>query len=118
MALALLRRRRSKAALAEAAGLSVPLPEGAGAVAREIVDPMGSPMPGADVTVTALDTHRVAARGTTDPYGYFVAVLPPGRYSLLAAAEGLQPHRETVEVGPTGAGPAERVWLPRSEGRR
>jgi hypothetical protein len=66
MALALLRRRRSKAALAEAAGLSVPLPEGAGAVAREIVDPMGSPMAGVDVTVTALDTHRVAARGTTD----------------------------------------------------
>lgn len=80
-------------------------------MAREIVDPMGSPMPGADVTVTALDTHRVAARGMTDPYGYFVAVLPPGRYSLMAAAEGLQPHRETVEVGPSGSAPAERVWL-------
>ncbi|MER6124583.1 YceI family protein [Streptomyces sp. NPDC001795] len=111
MALALLRRRRTKSASAAAAGLSLPLPPGAGAVAREVVDPMGSPMAAADVTVTALDTHRVAARGTTDPYGYFCAALPPGRYSVLIAAEGLQPHRETVEAMAGAAAPVERIWL-------
>ncbi|WP_030897256.1 MULTISPECIES: YceI family protein [unclassified Streptomyces] len=111
MALALLRRRRLKGASAAAAGLALPLPSGAGAVAREVVDPMGTPLGAADVTVTALDTHRVAARGTTDPYGYFVAALPPGRYSLMIAAEGLQPHRETVEIPAGVSTPTERVWL-------
>ncbi|GGY42148.1 YceI family protein [Streptomyces djakartensis] len=111
MALALLRRRRLKGASAAAAGLALPLPSGAGAVAREVVDPMGTPLAAADVTVTALDTHRVAARGTTDPYGYFVAALPPGRYSLMIAAEGLQPHRETIELPAGASTPTERVWL-------
>ncbi|SOD91333.1 YceI family protein [Streptomyces sp. Ag109_G2-15] len=111
MALALLRRRRPKGASAEAAGLSLPLPYGAGAVGREVVDPMGSPMAAADVTVTALDTHRVVARGTTDPYGFFLAALPPGQYSLLIVTEGLQPHRETVGIVAGTAAPTERVWL-------
>ncbi|MFJ9350557.1 hypothetical protein [Streptomyces sp. NPDC101237] len=31
-----------------------------------MLDPTGSPLATADVTVTALDTHRVVARGTTD----------------------------------------------------
>ncbi|MFD7712065.1 YceI family protein [Streptomyces sp. NPDC059785] len=111
MALALLRRRRPKGASAGAAGLSLPLPHGAGALGREVVDPMGEPMGAADVTVTALDTQRVAARGTTDPYGFFLATLPPGRYSLMISAEGLQPHRETVDVVAGTAAPAERVRL-------
>ncbi|GAA3792878.1 YceI family protein [Streptomyces chiangmaiensis] len=111
MALALLRLRRPKGASAAAAGLSLPLPQGAGALAREVVDPMGSPMAAADVTVTALDTHRVAARGTTDPYGFFLAALPPGQYSLLIVAEGLQPHRETLEIVPGTTVAGERIWL-------
>ncbi|MBX7547791.1 YceI family protein [Streptomyces sp. NPDC004232] len=111
MAFALLRRRRPKGAPAEAAGLSLSLPSGAGGVGREVVDPMGSPMAAADVTVTALDTHRVVARGTTDPYGFFLAALPPGQYSLLIAAEGLRPHRETVAIAAGAAAPTERVWL-------
>lgn len=115
MALALLRRRWHKSTSAAAAGLALPLPSGAGAVAREVVDPMGSPLAAADVTVTALDTHRVAARGTTDPYGYFLAALPPGRYSLLIAAEGLRPHRETIEIGADTSTPTERVWLQPAE---
>ncbi|OIK00931.1 hypothetical protein BIV25_07400 [Streptomyces sp. MUSC 14] len=70
-----------RAAPAEAAGPSLSLPSDAGGVGREVVDPMGSPMAAADVTVTALDTRRVVAPGTTDPYGFFLAALPPGRYS-------------------------------------
>lgn len=121
MALALLRRRRPKRGSGVGAtGVSLPLPPGAGAISREVVDPMGQPMGGAEVTVTALGTHRVVARGTTDPYGYFLAVLPPARYSLMIAAEGLHPHRETVDVvaGPAEPGgqvrlqPARRLELP------
>ncbi|EFL36072.1 YceI family protein [Streptomyces viridochromogenes DSM 40736] len=111
MALALLRRRWLKGTPAAAAGLALPLPSGAGAVTREVVDPMGTPLAAADVTVTALDTHRVAARGITDPYGYFLAALPPGRYSLMIAAQGLQPHRETIEISMGVPTPTERVWL-------
>ncbi len=88
-----------------------PVPAGAGVVVREVLDPVNEPMGGADVTVTELRTHRAAARGTTDPYGFFMAVLPPGDYSLLIVAEGLEPHRETIAVA-AGAGLApERVWL-------
>ncbi|UIX29127.1 YceI family protein [Streptomyces sp. GQFP] len=108
MAFALLRRRRSKVA---GAGLALPLPPGAGALGCEVLDPLGQPMGGADVTVSAVDIHHVMARGTTDPYGFFLAVLPPGRYSLMVAAEGLTPHRETVEVVGDTALPAERIQL-------
>jgi polyisoprenoid-binding protein YceI len=87
------------------------VPDGAGVVVREVLDPVNQPMGSADVTVTELRSHRVAARGTTDPYGYFTAVLPPGTYSVLIMAEGLEPHRETVEVVADGALAPERVWL-------
>ncbi|MFD9324455.1 YceI family protein [Streptomyces sp. NPDC060065] len=111
MALALLRCLRSKGASADAAGLSLPLPQGAGALGREVLDPMGAAMGAAEVTVTAMDSHRVVARGITDPYGFFLAALPPGRYSLMIAAEGLQPHRETVDVEAGAATPTQRIWL-------
>lgn len=110
MALGLL-RRRLKGASGSAAGRALPVPAGAGVVVREVLDPVNQPMGGAEVTVTELRSHRVAARGTTDPYGFFTAVLPPGHYSLLIVAEGLEPHRETVDVvADTGLSP-ERIWL-------
>ncbi|MGW1400908.1 YceI family protein [Streptomyces sp. NPDC002405] len=111
MALGLLRRRRSHSASGAAPGLSIPLPPGAGAFGCEVVDPMGQPMGGAEVTVTALDSHRVVTHGTTDPYGFFMAALPPGSYSVRTAAEGLSPARETVEIA-AGVAPAPaRVTL-------
>ncbi|MGW1916067.1 YceI family protein [Streptomyces sp. NPDC002076] len=97
MALGLLRRRRSRGA-SGATGLSVPLPAGAGAYGCEVVDPLGQPMGGAEVTVTALDSHRVVTRGTTDPYGLFMVTLPPGSYSVMAVSEGLTPARENVDI--------------------
>ncbi|MEV2213285.1 YceI family protein [Streptomyces sp. NPDC050997] len=104
-------RRHLKRAPAGAAGLTLPVPAGAGAVIVEVLDPLNEPMGAAEVTVTELGSHRVAARGATDPYGYFMAVLPPGSYSLLIVAEGLEPHRETLDiVGDTGPSP-RRVWL-------
>ncbi|MEW2400762.1 YceI family protein [Streptomyces sp. NPDC046862] len=110
MALGLL-RRRLKGASSGAGGRALPVPAGAGVVVREVLDPVNQPMSGAEVTVTELRSHRVAARGTTDPYGFFTAVLPPGNYSVLIVAEGLEPHRETVDVvADTGPAP-QRVWL-------
>ena len=104
-------RRRLKRAPAGAAGLTLPVPAGAGAAVVEVLDPVNEPMGAAEVTVTELRSHRVAARGATDPYGFFMAVLPPGTYSLLIAAEGLEPHRETFDIfADTGPSP-RRVWL-------
>lgn len=98
MVLGLLRRLRPHGASNAAPGLSLPLPAGAGAFGCEAVDVLGQPLGAVEVTVTALDSHRVAARGTTDPYGYYMAALPPGRYSVMLTAEGLSPVRETVDV--------------------
>ncbi|MFF0779657.1 YceI family protein [Streptomyces sp. NPDC003720] len=111
MALGLLRRRRSRDASGTAPGLAVPLPAGAGAYGCEVVDPLGQPMPGAEVTVTALDSHRVVARGTTDPYGLFTAALPPGAYSVMTSAEGLTPARSNVDIAAGAVLPPARVAL-------
>ncbi|MER6624668.1 YceI family protein [Streptomyces sp. NPDC000931] len=111
MALGLLRRRRSRGGPDAAPDLSLPLPAGAGAYGCEVVDPMGQPLGGAEVTVTALDSHRVAAHGTTDPYGLFMAALPPGSYSVMVAAEGLTPARSNVDIAAGAALPPARVTL-------
>ncbi|PAK25287.1 hypothetical protein CJD44_17435 [Streptomyces sp. alain-838] len=81
---------------------------------------MGQPMGGAEVTVSAVESHRVVTRGTTDPNGYFIATLPPGSYSVMTVAEGLSPARETVDITagvaltPTrvGLAPARQLELP------
>jgi polyisoprenoid-binding protein YceI len=104
-------RRRFKNASGGSPGLALPVPAGAGVVVREVLDPVNQPLGGADVTVTELRSHHVAARGTTDPYGLFMAVLPPGAYSVMIAAEGLEPHRETVEVVADAGLLSQRVWL-------
>ncbi|MDX3730897.1 YceI family protein [Streptomyces caniscabiei] len=104
-------RRRLRNAPGGAAGAMFPVPDGAGVVLREVLDPVNQPMAAADVTVTELRSHRVAARGATDPYGFFTAALPPGTYSVLIMAEGLEPHRETVEVTEDTGVARERVWL-------
>jgi polyisoprenoid-binding protein YceI len=111
MAFGLLRRWRSAGTSGAAPALSVPLPDGAGAFACEVVDPTGQPMGGAEVTVTALGNHRTAAQGTTDPYGFFTATLPPGSYSVRMMADGLTPARETVEIAAGAALPPTRVML-------
>ncbi|WP_172624495.1 YceI family protein [Streptomyces griseofuscus] len=111
MALGLLRNRRSRGASGAGSSISVPLPPGAGAFGFEVLDPMGQPMSGAEVTVTALDSHRVATRGTTDPHGYFIATLPPGPYSVMIVAEGLSPAREKLDIAAGAALPTVRIAL-------
>lgn len=109
-------RRRLRHAPGSAAGHAFPVPAGAGVVVREVLDPVSQPLGAADVTVTELRSHQVAARGTTDPYGLFLAALPPGSYSLMVVAEGLEPHRETVEVVADAPLEPQKVWL--QPGRR
>ncbi|MGW2521506.1 YceI family protein [Streptomyces sp. NPDC001617] len=104
-------RRRFRNAPGSAAGLALPVPAGAGVVVREVLDPVSQPLGAADVTVTELRSHQVAARGTTDPYGLFMATLPPGGYSLMVVAQGLEPHRETIEVVADAGLSAQKVWL-------
>ncbi|MGW1610402.1 YceI family protein [Streptomyces sp. NPDC002285] len=113
MPLGLLRSRNSRGSRRPrgAPGVPMPVPAGAGVVGREVVDPVGLPMRGADVTVTAMDSHEVVASGTTDPYGLFFAALPPGRYSLMITAEGLTPHRESLDVAAGVPEPAAQVRL-------
>jgi polyisoprenoid-binding protein YceI len=89
----------------------VPLPAGAGAFSCEVVDPMGQPMGGAEITVTALANQRVVARGTTDPFGLFTVTLPPGSYSVRASAEGLTPTRQNVDITAGVALPPTRLSL-------
>ncbi|MDH6622506.1 polyisoprenoid-binding protein YceI [Streptomyces sp. LBL] len=107
MVLALLRRRRSRSTPSP----SLPLPPGAGSVSRTVLDPTGQPMAGADVAVSSAASHHVVARGITDPYGFFFAALPPGRYSLMITAEGLTPHQETVDVVSGAVLPPEHIQL-------
>ncbi|MFI9777606.1 YceI family protein [Streptomyces sp. NPDC051956] len=97
MPLALFRRSRSGRD-PRGAGLVHPVPQGAGAFHCEVADPMGQPMSGADVTVTRVANGRVVAKVTSDPYGLVFLTLPPGRYGVMIAADGLQPHQQTLDV--------------------
>lgn len=110
MALALFRRSRSGTSRG-GAGFRLPLPVGAGGVSRTVTDPAGQPLGGAAVTVTSIASGRAVLKGGTDPFGLFCAALPPGRYSLMVSAEGLQPHQETVEVVAGQAQQPEHVRL-------
>ncbi|MFJ4030661.1 YceI family protein [Streptomyces griseoluteus] len=86
-------------------------PPGAGRIACEIFDPMGQPLGGADVSVSALGPRQVMVQGMADPYGRYTATLPVGGYTLMVAAEGLSPRAETIEVTAGATTPGLRVEL-------
>ncbi|MGW0791384.1 YceI family protein [Streptomyces sp. NPDC002911] len=98
MVLSLLRGRRSRKASGGGARFALPVPPGAGTVTCEVVDPMGQPLGGAEITVTSQKSARRVAKGTTDLFGMFVAALPPGDYRLLMTAEGMQPSSWTFGI--------------------
>ncbi|MGW6460358.1 YceI family protein [Streptomyces sp. NPDC055078] len=93
----LLRRRRGNTGGGGASGHGwLPLPEGAGRVDCQVVDPVGLPIRAA---VTVLDeAGRSVAEGGTDAYGLFTAAVPPGTYQLSVACDGFQPRRVPVRV--------------------
>jgi polyisoprenoid-binding protein YceI len=98
MGFALLRRNRSSNSTTRRPALLPPVVEGAGLITCQVVDPIGHPLGGADITVTEAATGRMRVKATTDPYGTFIATLPPGDYSILVSSDSLQPYRGTVEI--------------------
>ncbi|MEV5146129.1 YceI family protein [Streptomyces sp. NPDC052727] len=111
MLIGLLRRRRPNGNSGAGQSLSLPLPPGAGAFGCEVADPTGQPMAGAEVTVSTRNNHRVVVQGMTDPYGLFLASLPPGSYSVLIASDGLSPARQNIDIVAGVTPPPSRITL-------
>ncbi|MET7904965.1 YceI family protein [Streptomyces sp. NPDC005355] len=115
MPLALLRRMRTKRP-DRGSGVRIPIPVGAGAFSCEVLDPVGQPLGGVDVTVTETrGAGRTAAKATTDPHGLFVATLEPGQYSVLLTGSGLTPNRLTVDIAAAESAPVQRVQMQPTE---
>lgn len=113
MAFALFRRNRAVNATGDP-GLLPPIAQGAGLISCQVLDPTGRPMGGAEITVSDALTHHTQVKATSDPYGTFLATLPPGQYTVVIAADGLQPYRGTVEIAEGLQSPIGKVQLARS----
>ena len=73
----------------------LPAQETTGTVSGRVVDPAGSSVPRAKVTVTNTDRNAVVREEDCDPDGYFDApLLPIGHYSLSIEAKGFRPFEE------------------------
>ncbi|MFF4014254.1 YceI family protein [Streptomyces sp. NPDC001843] len=77
---------------------SLRTPPSAGVLSCRVLDPVNSPVPQAEFTVSDA-MGRVVVSGGTDPYGSFVTTVPAGEYRLAVSAEGYAPYRATVTVG-------------------
>ncbi|NLU68996.1 YceI family protein [Streptomyces sp. HNM0574] len=109
MGLGTLLRRRPKDGVA--GGQVAGLPDEAGFAVLQIVDPLGQPLPNADITLTSSETGRRMLKTVTDPYGLATAALPYGNYAVMVTVEGLQPAHRTIEVV-AGTRPApERIHM-------
>lgn len=98
MRFALLRRNRSSNNAGGRPALHLPVTSGAGLITCQVIDPVGQLVSGADVTVTETATGQTRVKATTDPFGTFIATLPPGDYTILISADTLHPYRGTVEI--------------------
>ncbi|MGK5629740.1 YceI family protein [Streptomyces sp. URMC 123] len=73
------------------------VPAGAGMLSCRVFDPVRQPLAGAEFVVSDAMGRKVMA-GESDPFGSFVAAVPPGGYRLSVAAEGYVPFRAEAEV--------------------
>lgn len=87
-----------------------PLAEGAGALDLTVRDPVGLPLPGAQVAVKDAQ-GRALLSGQTDPYGQFTTTLRPADYQLVITAEGYQPVRTQAHVAPGARTPLPTLTL-------
>ena len=70
--------------------------EASGKISGTVLDPSGSGVPGAKVTVTNTDRNQVVRNLTTDSTGIYVAtVLPVGTYALKVEAKGFKTEDRT-----------------------
>jgi polyisoprenoid-binding protein YceI len=111
MGFALLRRKRSNNSARATPAMLPPVTVGAGLISCHVIDPLGQPLNGADVTVTETANGRTRVKATTDPFGAFIATLPPGDYTILITADSLQPYRGTVEIAAGLQSPIGTVQL-------
>ena len=72
---------------------------GAGALAGNVADQAGAPVPGAAVTITAVGTGTSRTTFTSPDGAYVVTGLSPGRYRVQVALDGFRPlTREGVQL--------------------
>lgn len=109
MGFALLRRRGTRTD--SGAALLPPVAGGAGLLSCQVLDPLGHPMGGAEITVSDMADGRTQVKGTSDPYGTFITTLPPGNYTATITADSLQPYRGTVEIAAGLQSPIGQVQL-------
>ena len=73
---------------------------GTGSIAGNVSDHQGSPLAGAQVTLTSLSTKQ-STNGSTDGTGaYSFDGLKPGRYTIVFESKGLLSKTQTIEVKP------------------
>ncbi len=76
----------------------VPMPSGAGVLSCRALDPVDQPVPHAEFVVSDAMGRKMVSGGA-DPFGSFVATVPPGEYRLAVSADGYTPYRATATVG-------------------
>ncbi|WP_078962468.1 YceI family protein [Streptomyces sp. SCSIO 75703] len=76
---------------------AVHTPPSAGVLSCRVLDPVGEPVPHAELAVSDAMGRKVVGGGT-DPYGSFVATVPAGEYRLAVSAEGFTPYRAIATV--------------------
>lgn len=70
-------------------GAIPPTPLDGGTISCQVHDEYERPLPGATVTVVSRLNQQVAV-GTTDPYGFFLATVPPGKHRVSVTAGGYE----------------------------
>jgi polyisoprenoid-binding protein YceI len=113
------RRRRDGTQIQQAGFAGLRVPQSAGLLSVRVLDPVNEPLAKAELRVSDAAGRKVVS-GETDPYGTFVAVVPPGSYKIAIGHEGFTPFRGDAEVaqgGHTALGdlplaPAELPTLP------
>jgi polyisoprenoid-binding protein YceI len=73
-------------------------PRGSGLFSCEVLDPLGTPLRGAEITVYDKIGHKWLMNATSDPFGHFTASLMPGDYSVVITADSLEPVRASITV--------------------
>jgi hypothetical protein len=73
-----------------AIGLPAAAQSGRGTITGIVKDPSGSIVPGADITITEIETGVVTRTVSTDAGTYRAPYLPPGHYKLAATVSGFK----------------------------
>ena len=99
------RRRFFRAALASAMFVcavnrahAAPEQRTTGSIRGIVRDATGAVLPGADVTLTSLDTGRVARVQSIDDGSYLLIAIPPSRYRIVFTRSGFAPGRRDLEL--------------------